>query len=130
MTVEEKRIALSYYCDSCDNCKDCRLYNECTDISPSLTPRGASDDVVEKLYAFYEKLKGEPIMNENALNVTKAEEKTITIAVSEYRFLISERSTLSKLEGYAETHEYLSDDVIRALLGVEKPAANLESEGD
>ena len=58
------------------------------------------------------------------------EEKTITITVSEYRFLISEQATLSKLEGYAETHEYLSDDVVRALLGVEKPAANLESEGD
>ena len=58
------------------------------------------------------------------------EEKTITITISEYRFLISEQSTLSKLEGYAETHEYLSDDVVRALLGVEKPATNLESEGD
>ncbi len=59
------------------------------------------------------------------------EEKIITIAVSEYRFLISEQSTLSKLEGYAETHEYLSDDVVRALLGVEKPnPARIESEGD
>lgn len=59
------------------------------------------------------------------------EEKTITITVSEYRFLISEQATLSKLEGYAETHEYLSDDVVRALLGVEKPnPARIESEGD
>jgi hypothetical protein len=69
----------------------------------------------------FEKLEGGKIM----------EEKTITIAVSEYRFLISEQSTLSKLEGYVETHEYLSDDVVRALLGVEKPSPVLiESEGD
>ena len=69
-------------------------------------------------------------MNENTMNVTKAEEKTITIPISEYRFFISAQSTLSKLEDYAENHEYLNDEVIRALLGVENPAANLESEGD
>ena len=90
-----------------------------------------SDEQIEALYNEYEKMKGETTMNENALNVPKTEAKTITIAVSEYRFLISDHATLSKLEGYAETHEYLSDDVIRALLGVEKPnIARIESEGD
>ena len=68
-------------------------------------------------------------MNEQAVTIEQTPDY-ITIPVSEYRFLISEQATLSKLEGYAETHEYLSDDVVRALLGVEKPAANLESEGD
>lgn len=69
-------------------------------------------------------------MEKTTMNVAQTKAKTIEIELSEYRFLISEQATLSKLEGYAETHEYLSDDVVRALLGVEKPAANLESEGD
>jgi hypothetical protein len=79
------------------------------------------DELVDKAYSILMESKGDKTM----------EEKTITIAVSEYRFLISEQATLSKLECYAETHEYLSDDVVRALLGVEKPSPVLiESEGD
>ena len=121
MTVGEKRIVLESICADCGDCADCCLYNKCEALSEPLPPFGMNDDEVEKLYTFYEKLKGDKIM----------EEKTITIAVSEYRFLISDQSTLSKLECYAETHEYLSDDVVRALLGVEKPhPVQLESEGD
>ena len=89
-----------------------------------------SDKQIETLYNEYEKMKGEKTMNEQAVTIEQTPDY-ITIPISEYRFLISEQSTLSKLEGYAETHEYLSDDVVRALLGVEKPnPARIESEGD
>ena len=128
MTVEEKRIALSYYCDSCDDCKDCRLYNECTDISPSSTPCGASNDVVEKLYAFYEKLKGEPIMNEHetqaALEATT--DGTIVIPRGEYAYLIAKSAKIDLLEDYANNREYLDKDVVRTILGM---FGSEESEG-
>lgn len=131
MTVEEKRNELISHCKSITVCSRCQLNKPCVQISGLTLPREMSDEQIEILYNEYEKMKGETTMNENAMNVTKAEEKTITITVSEYRFLISEQATLSKLEGYAETHEYLSDDVIRALLGVEKPnPTRIESEGD
>ena len=114
MTVEEKREKLRDICKQ--NCCDrCPLGMWCIRVGHSPARMDSRDVEI-----IFEKLKGDKTM----------EEKTITIAVSEYRFLISEQSTLSKLEGYAETHEYLSDDVVRALLGVEKPATNLESEGD
>ena len=129
MTVEEKRIALSYYCDSCDNCKDCRLYNECTDISPSLTPRGASNDVVEKLYAFYEKLKGEPIMNEHETQTTLEAtiDGTIVIPRGEYAYLIAKSAKIDLLEDYVNNRDYLDKDVIRAILGMYRSE---ESEGE
>lgn len=121
MTVEEKRNELISHCESTTLCSRCQLNKPCVQISGLTLPREMSDEQIETLYNEYEKLKGDKTM----------EEKTITIAVSEYRFLISEQATLSKLEGYAETHEYLSDDVVRALLGVEKPSpARIESEGD
>ena len=126
MTVEEKRNELISHCKSITICSHCQLNKPCVQISGLTIPREMSDEQIEILYDEYEKLKGETTMN-----ITKSEEKTITITVSEYRFLISEQATLSKLEGYAETHEYLSDDVVRALLGVEKPnPARIESEGD
>ena len=131
MTVGEKRNELISHCKSTTLCFRCPLNKPCVQISGLTIPHEMSDEQIETLYNEYEKMKGETTMSESILNVTKAEEKTITIAVSEYRFLISEQSTLSKLEGYAETHEYLSDDVVRALLGVEKPSpARIESEGD
>ena len=126
MTVEEKRNELISHCKSITICSRCQLNKPCVQISGLTIPREMSDEQIEILYDEYEKLKGETTMN-----ITKSEEKTITITVSEYRFLISEQATLSKPEGYAETHEYLSDDVVRALLGVEKPnPARIESEGD
>ena len=126
MTVEEKRNELISHCKSITICSHCQLNKPCVQISGLTIPREMSDEQIEILYDEYEKLKGETTMN-----ITKSEEKTITITVSEYRFLISEQATLSKLEGYAETHEYLSDDVVRALLGVEKPSPErIESEGD
>ena len=121
MTVEEKREILRKLCvgNECDKC-ELRQFDCCANAAPIYSIYN-SDEFIEKVYLQYAKLKGDKTM----------EEKTITIAVSEYRFLISEQSTLSKLEGYAETHEYLSDDVVRALLGVEKPnPARIESEGD
>lgn len=130
MTVEEKREILRKICVGV-NCSECELrqFHLCENAAP-IYSNFNSDELIEKAYSTLMGLKGETTMNENTMNVTKAEEKTITIPVSEYRFLISEQSTLSKLEGYAENQEYLSDEVVRALLGVEKPAANLESEGD
>lgn len=134
MTVDEKRKILIEHCAKTHEGEsggcDCPLLEECLKISNDI-PALMNDTEIIRLFSEFEKLKGETTMNENTLNVPKAEEKTITIAVSEYRFLISEQATLSKLEGYAETHEYLSDDVVRALLGVEKPnPARIESEGD
>ena len=130
MTIEDKREILRKLCIGKD-CSECELrqFNFCENAAP-IYSNFNSDEFIEKAYSALMKSKGETTMNKNTLNVTKTEEKTITISVSEYRFLISEQSTLSKLEGYAETHEYLNDEVVRALLGVEKPAANLESEGD
>jgi hypothetical protein len=129
MTVEEKRIALSYYCDSCDNCEVCRLYSKCNDISPTLTPRGASNDVVEKLYAFYEKLKGEPIMNEHetqtALEATV--DGTIVITRAEYAYLIAKSAKTDLLEDYVNNREYLDKDTVRAILGM---LGSEESEGE
>ena len=134
MTVEEKRNELISHCKSITICSRCQLNKPCVQISGLTIPREMSDEQIEILYDEYEKLKGETTMNitkSEDMNITKSEEKTITIAVSEYRFLISEQATLSKLEGYAETHDYLSDDVGRALLGVEKPnIARIESEGE
>lgn len=129
MTVEDKRNALTKYCIGND-CFGCTLRSFCWKHN-LIGYTHAQEELVDKAYSILMESKGETTMNENTMNVTKAEEKTITIPVSEYRFLISEQSTLSKLEGYAETHEYLSDDVIRALLGVEKPSSErIESEGD
>lgn len=134
MTVDEKRKILIEHCvkmhEGESNCYDCPLLEKCLNISDDI-PALMSDTEITRLFSKFEKLKGDKTMNENIMNVPKAEAKTITIAVSEYRFLISERATLSKLEGYAETHEYLSDDVVRALLGVEKPnPTRIESDGD
>lgn len=129
MTVEDKRNELTKYCTGND-CFGCTLRSFCWEHN-LIGYTNVQEKLIDKAYSTLMESKGDKTMNENALNVTKAEEKTITIAVSEYRFLISEQSTLSKLEGYAETHEYLSDDVVRALLGVEKPnPARIESEGD
>ena len=114
MTVEEKRKELREICKQ-NRCIQCPLDIWCVRVGHSPVKMDSRDVEI-----IFENLKGDKTM----------EEKTITITISEYRFLISEQSTLSKLEGYAETHEYLSDDVVRALLGVEKPATNLESEGD
>ena len=130
MTVSEKRDRLRIFCVAHNDCSSCRLFEPCKQASISKTPVAMSDEQIEKLYQEFMRIKGETTMNENTMNVTKAEEKTITIPISEYRFFISAQSTLSKLEDYAENHEYLNDEVIRALLGVENPAANLESEGD
>lgn len=59
------------------------------------------------------------------------EERTITITTDEYKKLVADQAILAKLEAYTETHEYLSDDVVRALLGVKKPnPERFESEGD
>ena len=119
MTVEEKRIALTKYCTGKD-CLECTLRPFCWEHS-LIGYTHVQDELVNKAYSTLMKSKGDKTM----------EEKTITITISEYRFLISEQATLSKLEGYAETHEYLSDDVVRALLGVEKPnPERIESEGD
>ena len=121
MTVEEKRKELIDICTGKRKCRECFLRIACISVNDDLAPRSMPDKDIEKLYTEYEKSKGDKTM----------EEKTITIAVSEYRFLISKQATLSKLEDYTETHEYLSDDVVRALLGVEKPnPARIESEGD
>ena len=132
LTVEEKRKILIEHCDKMhegeSNCYDCPLLGKCLEISNDV-PNYMNDTEITRLFSKFEKLKGEPTMNEQAVTIEQTPDY-ITIPVSEYRFLISEQATLSKLEGYAETHEYLSDDVVRALLGVEKPAANLESEGD
>ena len=115
MTVEEKRKELREICKQ-NRCSQCPLDIWCVRVGHS--PAWMDSRDVEIIF---EKLKGDKTM----------EEKTITIAVSEYRFLISEQATLSKLEGYAETHEYLNDEVVRALLGVEKPSPErIESEGD
>lgn len=121
MTVEEKREILRKLCVG-KECSECELrqFKLCENAVPIYSIYN-SDEIIEKAYLQFIKLKGDKTM----------EEKTITITISEYRFLISEQATLSKLEGYAETHEYLSDDVVRALLGVEKPnPARIESEGD
>lgn len=123
MTVKEKLEELKKYCTG-HICTKCPLEKMCWKAGENSTPLtpDITDDKISIMYStLLQYMKGDKIM----------EEKTITIAVSEYRFLISEQSTLSKLEGYAETHEYLSDDVVRALLGVEKPnIARIESEGD
>ena len=130
MTVEEKRNELISHCKSTTLCFRCPLNKPCVQISGLTIPREMSDKQIETLYNEYEKMKGEKTMNEQAVTIEQTPDY-ITIPISEYRFLISEQSTLSKLEGYAETHEYLSDDVVRALLGVEKPnPARIESEGD
>lgn len=121
MTVEEKRKELIDICAGNRKCRECVLRIACISVNNDLAPRSMPDEDIKRLYTEYEKLKGDKTM----------EEKTITITISEYRFLISEQATLSKLKGYAEAHEYLSDDVVRALLGVEKPnPARIESEGD
>ena len=121
MTVEEKRIALDNYCDSCDSCGDCPLCGKCVDISVALPPLGMDDDDVEKLYTFYENLKGDKTM----------EERTITITTHEYKGLVADQAILAKLEVYTETHEFLNDDFIRTLLGTKKPhPVQFESEGD
>ena len=115
MTVEEKRKELREICKQ-NCCDQCPLAMWCIRVGHSPVKMDSRDVEI-----IFEKLKGDKTM----------EEKTITIPVSEYRFLISEQSTLSKLEGYAETHEYLIDDVVRARLGVEKPSPErIESEGD
>lgn len=115
MTVEEKREKLRDICKQ-NCCGQCHLGMWCIRVGHSPARMDSRDVEI-----IFEKLKGDKTM----------EERTITITISEYRFLISEQSTLSKLEGYAETHEYLNDDVVRALLGVEKPnPARIESEGD
>lgn len=115
MTVGEKRKELREICKQ-NFCDQCPLAMWCIRVGHSPVEMDSRDVEI-----IFENLKGDKTM----------EEKTITITISEYRFLISEQATLSKLEGYAETHEYLSDDVVRALLGVEKPnPARIESEGD
>lgn len=59
------------------------------------------------------------------------EERTITITTHEYKGLVADQAILAKLEVYTETHEYLNDDLIRTILGTQKPnIARIESEGD
>lgn len=59
------------------------------------------------------------------------EERTITITTHEYKKLVADQAILAKLEVYTETHEYLNDEVIRTLLGTQKPnIVRIESEGD
>ena len=115
MTVEEKRKELREICKQ-NCCDQCPLAMWCIRVGHSPVKMDSRDVEI-----IFENLKGDKTM----------EEKTITITISEYRFLISEQATLSKLEGYAEAHEYLNDEVVRALLGVEKPSPErIESEGD
>ena len=121
MTVEEKRDLLYDFCGNCSDCEDCRLYGRCKDINATSSPLGMNEDEVEKLYTFYEKLKGDKTM----------EERTITITTHEYKGLVADQAILAKLEVYTETHEYLNDDVIRTILGTQKPnIVRIESEGD
>lgn len=121
MTVEEKRDLLYDFCGNCADCEVCRLYGKCKDINATSSPFNMNEDEVEELYTFYEKLKGDKTM----------EERTITITTHEYKGLVADQAILAKLEVYTETHEYLNDDVIRALLGTTKPSpARIESEGD
>lgn len=138
MTVKEKLATLKKYCKG-HICTKCPLEKICWaagEKSTPLTP-DITDDKISIMYStLLQYMNGGSTMEKVTMDVAlkgdkTMEEKTITIAVSEYRFLISDHATLSKLEGYAETHEYLSDDVIRALLGVEKPnPERIESEGD
>ena len=119
MTIEDKRAALTKYCTGKD-CLECTLRSFCWEHN-LIGYACVQDELVDKAYSTLMELKGDKTM----------EEKTITITISEYRFLISEQATISKLEDYTKTHEYLNDEVVRALLGVEKPnPARIESEGD
>lgn len=121
MTADEKRKELREYCAG-KNCNYCRLSAACFGGGhhPVYNP-DTSNYEISKIYSEFEKLKGDKTM----------EERTITITTHEYKGLVADQAILAKLEVYTETHEYLSDDVIRALLGVEKPnIARIESEGD
>lgn len=70
-------------------------------------------------------------MKNTTMNVAQREAKTIEIGLGEYRLLIVKTYLLDKITDYVDhCGDYINDDVIRALLGVNKPSANLESEGD
>ena len=133
MTVKEKLEALKKYCRGhiCTTCPLGKMCWKAGENSTPLTP-DITDDKISIMYStLLQYMNGGSTMEKTTMNVAQTKAKTIEIELSEYRFLISEQSTLSKLEGYAETHEYLSDDVVRALLGVEKPnPARIESEGE
>lgn len=121
MTVEEKRKELIDICTGNRKCRDCVLRIACISVNDGLAPRSMPDEDIKRLYTEYVKLKGDKTM----------EEKTIIITASEYRRLVAAQTILAKMEVYVVTHKYLSDDVVRALLGVEKPnPARIESEGD
>ena len=124
MTVEKKRKFLIEHCDKMhvdkSGCDDCPLLVECLKTSSDI-PAHMNDTEITRLFSKFEKLKGDKTM----------EERTITITTHEYKGLVADQAILAKLEVYTETHEYLNDDVIRALLGVPKPSpVRIESEGD
>ena len=119
MTIKDKRAALIKYCTG----KDCL---ECT-LRPFRWEHNligythVQDELVNKAYSTLMELKGDKTM----------EERTITITTHEYKGLVADQAILAKLEVYTETHEYLNDDVIRAILGTPTPRpVRIESEGD
>jgi hypothetical protein len=75
----------------------------------------------EEINDYFKRMREDKIM----------EERTITITTHEYKGLVADQAILAKLEVYTETHEFLDDEFIRALLGTKKPhPARIESEGD
>ena len=119
MTVKEKRQALTKHCTGKD-CLECTLRPFCWEHNV-IGFTHMQDELVDKAYSTLMELKGDKIM----------EERTITITTHEYKGLVADQAILAKLEVYTETHEYLSDDIIRFLLGTKAPnPERIESEGD
>ena len=138
MTVKEKLEELKKYCRGhiCTTCPLGKMCWKAGENSTPLTP-DITDDKISVMYStLLQYMNGSSIMEKTTTNVAPKgdktmEERTLIITASEYRRLVAAQTILAKLEVYTETHEYLSDDVVRALLGVEKPnPARIESEGD
>ena len=133
MTVKEKLAALKKYCTEhiCTNCPLGKMCWAADKRSTPLTP-DITDDKISIMYStLLQYMNGGSTMKNTTINVAQREAKTIEIGLGEYRLFIAKTYLLDKITDYV-THcgDYINDDVVRALLGVEKLAANLEREGD
>ena len=128
MTVEEKRKELIDICAGNRKCRECVLRIACISVNDDQAPRSMPDKDIERLYTEYEKLKGEPIMNEHETQATLEAtiDGTIVITRGEYAYLIATSTKADLLEDYVNNRDYLDKDVVHAILGM---YGSKESEG-
>lgn len=128
LTADEKRKELREYCAG-RNCNYCKLESFCfrKELHPVYSP-DVSNYEISKIYSKFEKLKGEPIMNEHETQTTleATTDGTIAITRAEYAYLIAKSAKIDLLEDYVNNREYLDKDTVHAILGM---LGSEESEG-